>query len=71
MAGPQPDRQQGVLVGLHGVTRSRLVIDGITRFHGEPAFGTDPPVAIAADDPVTFLGPVGMRRISRCQALTG
>lgn len=63
MTGPQPDRQQGLLVGLHGVKRARLVIDGITWFYGEPGSRPDLPVAIAADNPVTFLGVMEVRRI--------
>ncbi len=71
MAGPQPDRQQGLLIGLHGMARSRLVIDRIARLDSEPGLRTDFPVAIAADGPVTFLGPVdvpGIKGVGPLQA---
>ena len=73
MAGPQPNGQHWLFIGLHDVTRFGFVIDGITRLHGKPGFRTHSPVAIATDDPVTFLGKMGMRRIidvARLQAKT-
>ncbi len=63
MAGPEPQCQHGLLVGLHGVTRPRGVIDGITGFDRKPGCATNPPVTATTYDPVTFLGKMGMWRV--------